>query len=138
VLDNLKPQIRRRCLRFLYDICGRDALLPRSLTLPFSYDTTEHPLTHGGFADVWKGQYQGREVAVKVLKVYEIDDLDETRKVSCPRLVVCINKPTVSDTEVLRGGCGMEGPPSSQRVTAIRRDDDRESVRDGIRLDGKW
>jgi hypothetical protein len=51
---------------------------------------------------------------------------------------MCINELTVSDTEVLRGGCGMEGPPSSQRVTAIRRDDGRGSVRDGIRLDGKW
>ena len=31
----------------------------------------------------------------------------------------------------------MEGPPSSKRVTAIRRDGDRGSIRDGIGLDGK-
>jgi hypothetical protein len=81
-------------------------------------------MAFGGFADVWKGQYQSREVAVKVLRVYTRDDLKKTRKVSCLRLVMCINELTVSDTEVLRGGCGMEGPSSSQRVTAIRRDDD--------------
>ena len=75
-------------MRFLYDVCGRDALLPRSLELPFSYNTTGDPLVGGGFADVWKGQYQGREVAVKVLRVFKTDDLKKTRKVSCPRLVM--------------------------------------------------
>jgi hypothetical protein len=67
----------------------------------------------GGFADVWKGQYQGQEVAVKVLRVYQDDDREKMKKVGCPRLVMCINELTVSDAEVLRGGCGMEGPPSS-------------------------
>jgi hypothetical protein len=132
VLDNLTPQIRRKCLRFLYDICGRNALVPRSLVLPFSYDTTGRPLVSSGLADVWKGKYQGREVAVKVSRT------SIPRKVSCPRLVMCINELTVSDAEVLQGDCGMERPPSSQRVTVVRCYDDRESVRDGIKLDGKW
>ena len=32
----------------------------------------------------------------------------------------------------------MEGPPSPKCVATVRCDDDRESVRDGIRVDGKW
>ena len=32
----------------------------------------------------------------------------------------------------------MEGPSSSERVAAVRCDDDRESVCDGIGVDGKW
>ena len=32
----------------------------------------------------------------------------------------------------------MEGSPSSERPVAVRRDDDRESARDGIRMDGEW
>ena len=72
----------------------------------------------GEFADVWKRQYQGQEVAVKVLRVYQDDnhqddDREKMKKVGCPRLVMCINELTVSNAEVLRGGCGMEGPPSS-------------------------
>ena len=101
MLDNLKPQIRRRCLRFLYDICGRDGLLLSSLEIAFSCDTTKPPLASGGVANVSKGQYQGREVAVKVLRVFNTDDLKKTRKVSCPQLVMCIDELTVSDTEVL-------------------------------------
>ena len=40
---------------------------------------------HGGFADVWKGRYHGREVAVKVLKVYKMSDLEQIRRVGCWR-----------------------------------------------------
>jgi len=32
----------------------------------------------------------------------------------------------------------MESPSSSKRVASGRRDDDRESVRDGIGMDGEW
>jgi hypothetical protein len=44
-----------------------------------------NPLFNGGFGDVWKGQYRGREVAAKVLKVYLRDDLERIRRVGCWR-----------------------------------------------------
>ena len=40
-------------------------------------------MCHGGFGDVWKGRHQGREVAVKVVKVYKMSDLKQVRKVGC-------------------------------------------------------
>ena len=39
------------------------------------------PLYHGGFAEVWKGEHQGREVAVKVLKVYMTSNLVKITRV---------------------------------------------------------
>ena len=39
------------------------------------------PLYHGGFAEIWKGKHQGREVAVKVLKVYKTSNLVKIIKV---------------------------------------------------------
>jgi len=45
------------------------------------YDPAEEPLCRGGFADVWKGQYQGLEVAVKVLRMYSTNDLRQMRGV---------------------------------------------------------
>jgi len=65
------------CLHCLYRVCGREALVPRSLELPLSYPTD----CHGGFADVWKGRHDGREVAVKVLRVYSSGDPGRIRKV---------------------------------------------------------
>jgi len=55
--------------------------------IPLCYDPTETPLYHGGFADVWKGHYRGREVAAKVLRAYNASDLGEVRRVGlwwCP------------------------------------------------------
>ena len=42
----------------------------------------------------------------------------------------------MSRTEVLPGGCDMEGSSSSKRIAVIGRNDDRDSVRNGIRVDG--
>jgi hypothetical protein len=95
------------------------------------------PLCHGGFADVWKGQHRGREVAAKVLRVYLTSDFERIRKVDHPRLVVCTNGLTVSGTGVLQGSCNVEVPPSPKRTATIGRNDGRESVCDGVGLDGK-
>ena len=90
-LINLEPKISKRCLRFLSRSCGRQTLLPRSLVIPLCYNPTKTPLYHGRFADVWKGQYNGQEVAAKVLRVSSRDDLRRTRRVGCPLPAVCIN-----------------------------------------------
>jgi len=68
----------------LHRICGRKALLPRSLTIPLCYDPEENPLRHDEFGDVWKGQHNGREVAAKVLRVYSTSDFEKTTKVGSP------------------------------------------------------
>ena len=60
-------------------------MLPRSIQIPLCYNRMDAPLYHGGFAEVWKGGYQGREVAVKVLKVYVTSDLVKITKVSSSR-----------------------------------------------------
>ena len=39
--------------------------------------------------------------------------------------------------EVLQGSCDMARPSSSERPTPVRRDNDRESARDGIGVDDK-
>ena len=127
-------------MRTIYIICGRQALLPRSLLIPLCYDPTGDPLCHGGFADVWKGRHQGRDIAAKVLKVYIKHDLTMITRVGCrrySRLDMRTDELTMPRTDVLQGGCGMEHPSPSQRATTARRDDDRESIRDGIGVDGK-
>ena len=94
VLDMLPPETRKMCSRTIHTICGRQALLPRSLEIPPCYNSTEDPLCHGGSADVWKGQHQGREVAAKVFRVYEKNGLEQVRRVGCSlrsRHVICIN-----------------------------------------------
>ena len=55
-------------------------------------DRTDAPVYRGGFADVWKGVYCGRDVAVKVIRTYPNSDLQKIVGVSywlCP-LLVCL------------------------------------------------
>ncbi|KAF9646904.1 kinase-like protein [Thelephora ganbajun] len=87
VLDSLAPQIHRRCLRYLYRICGRQALLPKSLAIPLCYDQKGDPVYHGGIADVWEGKYQGREVAAQVLRLWPGDDTEQIRGKFCREVV---------------------------------------------------
>lgn len=139
MLDDLTPEVRRKCISYLYNICGHQALLPRSLAIPLCYDPTGYPLCHGGSADVWKGQYCGQEVAAKVLRVYSKNDLERITRVGhwfYSQFVVCING-RLYFVEVLRGGHRMEGPLPSEHPPAIRRDGDHESICNGIGVDGE-
>jgi len=87
VLDGLAPKIHRRCLRSLRRICGRQALLPSSFQIQLCYDPKKAPRYYGGFADVWEGQYDGRAVAAKALKVHSTSDSSQIRKRFCKEAV---------------------------------------------------
>ena len=77
MLDGLTPRLRKKCLSALYRICGRQGLLPSSLQIPLCHDRSGRALYSGGYADVWMGEYQGRKVAVKVLRVYSASNLEK-------------------------------------------------------------
>jgi hypothetical protein len=68
-------------LGVLRKICGRQALLPRSVQIPLCYNRTDAPLYRGGFADVWKGEHRDSHIAVKVLRVYSTNDFAQIKSV---------------------------------------------------------
>jgi len=80
---DVSSRTRKNCLKSLYRACGRHALLPTCLKIPVSYDRTGDALYRGGFADVWKGKHCGRDVAVKVIRIYSNADLQKIIGVSC-------------------------------------------------------
>ena len=78
--------LRRNCLAILSKICSYHGLVPWSIQIPLCYDRTEIPLYEGGFAKVWKSEYEGTEVAVKVLKVTTTSELVKIKKVGFSNL----------------------------------------------------
>ena len=64
-------------------MCGRCALLPTVMKVFVRYDRDSVVLYRGGFGDVWKGEYSGRDVAVKVIRTYSNSDLQKMIGVSC-------------------------------------------------------
>ena len=57
-------------------------MLPRSLRVELYYDPAGIPHFRGGFADVWKGEYRGLGVAVKVLRIYATENPKKAIRVS--------------------------------------------------------
>ena len=105
-------------------MCGQHALLPRALKITAQYDRTRDALYRGGFADVWKGEYDGREVAVKVLRTYSDSDLQKITGVGCLlRSLPYANPLTVHFAEVLQGSCDVEIPSTSKRPASNRSND---------------
>ncbi|KAF9645731.1 kinase-like protein [Thelephora ganbajun] len=88
MLDSLPPQIYGKHLRYLYRSCGHNALLPTSLQIPLCYDQNEPAHGRGGFADVWKVQHNGQDVAAKALKVYSTDNFKEIRRKFCREVMI--------------------------------------------------
>ena len=88
---------------------------------------------------MWKGEYRGQNVAVKDIRTYSNSDLQKMTGVSfwlCPLSVS--RTLTVSCVEVLQRGRDVEKPSTSECPAADRSNNVRNSVRDGVRLDGEW
>lgn len=100
---DLKPRIRRKCVKLLYKTCAGHTLLPRSLRFELPEITTRDVQYRGGSADVLKYESGGREVAVKVLRVQGFSLEDMTNVSDCselPSSYASVNQPPAS-AEVL-------------------------------------
>ena len=119
-------------------MCGHHEIIPSTLTVTVGYDQTEDALYRGGYADVWKGEYRGREVAVKVIRLYSRDVMKNVINV-CHWCYFVSPQPvlTILCAEILQGGGDVEIPSTCKHSTTGRSDDVTDSVRNGIALDGK-
>ena len=132
-MESLNPKLRKKTLSALYKICSRQALLPRSLQIPFSYDHSSYPLCSGGCADVWMGEHLGRKVAVKVLRLATSSKLEKFISVG-----YSLNSPGVDPgancdcVEVLQGGNDVEKSPPSKRAPVSGCANDRKPSCNGI------
>ena len=72
---------RLKLLNKLCKMCSKHRVIPKSMHIPnCSKGSVE--VECGGFADVSQGTYQGRQVAIKVVRVYITSDLDAILSVS--------------------------------------------------------
>ena len=84
----LPSGIRKKCTNSLYKICAHYAMFPTSLRIELHDNPTKVVLYRGGFGDVSKRCYQGREVAVKTLRICTPGDLQTITHVGCRRCSV--------------------------------------------------
>lgn len=93
---------------------------------------------HGGFAEVRMGNYQGHDVAVKVLRV-SLKSLPRITRVSHERDLQNHQLRTNHvPPEVLQGSHDLEGAPPPERASAVGGDNVQEPARNGVKVDGQW
>ena len=92
VIDTLSTSSKtyRRSLRALRKVCGIYGLLPSSYIKPEPLTLViagpmKRPFASGGYADVWRASDpSGRIFAVKQLRIYIVDNIEQVKKV--PRI----------------------------------------------------
>ncbi|KAF5376760.1 hypothetical protein D9757_009471 [Collybiopsis confluens] len=72
---------RRKCLRILQKLSRTHHVLPPSLFLRNITLDGNRAATGGGFADIWKGTWDGRAVCLKVLRMFLDSDAKVRKKV---------------------------------------------------------
>ena len=77
----LEPQLRHLAFAVLTRLCGKIGYLPESYLLSDKFDLSGMPHTSGGFSDVRKCVFKGKAVAVRSLRVSEVDNKARVRKV---------------------------------------------------------
>ena len=75
---------RLKLFNELCKACSRHRVIPKSMYIP---DCSKGSVVveHGGFANVSRGKYKGRQVAIKVLRASIVHDLNTILSVSVPR-----------------------------------------------------
>jgi len=123
-----------KLLNKLCKMCGQYHVIPTSMHIPDRLEESVE-VEPGGFANVSQGTHEGRQVAIKVVRMYITSDLDLIRSVS-----VYLHRHVHPDkwvAEILpRGGC-LEAPPASQYLTTTWSDIERTPVCSRFRVDGE-
>ena len=137
------PKERCEILNQLGKICGKERTVPRAMLIdPASvHYLSTHPEFRGGFGDVYRGEYNGHRVAIKVARLTLTCDLD--RRISVRTLLHQARKTpelNVPFVGVLHRGDHMEAPTTSKYSTVFRRDDGPASaeIRVGVKVDEEW
>ena len=77
----LDIELQKIAFSVLRRLSGRTGYLPKSYLLPDKFDLSGMPHASGGFADIRRRVFKGKDVAVKSLRVAELDDKIRIRKV---------------------------------------------------------
>ncbi|KLO11587.1 kinase-like protein [Schizopora paradoxa] len=68
-----EPELARTAENLLNKLVELTGILPDGLFVNGVKRLGDNPVAGGGFADVWKGEIRGTSVALKVIRVYDLD-----------------------------------------------------------------
>ena len=81
-MPSLDPIYKSPFLNAMLRLSGKSGIYPKIFVQNSVIIEGPNPLTAGQFGDVWKGTFQGRQVAIKILRLYAMSDVSQHVKVS--------------------------------------------------------
>ena len=99
------------------------------------YIDSETPLSHSGFAEVWKGNHEGKDVAAKVLRLYAGSDFEKIKKVGTTQPFVLAKRLIMYYAAILQGGPNVEHTSPSKFAAVGGRDDRGNTFCGGLGVD---
>jgi serine/threonine protein kinase len=73
--------MKNRCFKILRKVSPAHGILPKSYHLSQVTLSDTIPYASGGFADIWKGQLDGRQVCIKAFRTQAAANLDKIKRV---------------------------------------------------------
>ncbi|KAG6912487.1 hypothetical protein DXG01_014258, partial [Tephrocybe rancida] len=78
--SHLDPHFRKSLSVATHRISARSGLYPACYELKDVVQEGEYPVNAGGFADIYKGMFQGRVVCLKTFRLYQTDQIEHMLK----------------------------------------------------------
>jgi len=78
--NSVNAGMKNRCFKILRKVSPAHGILPKSYYLPDVTLSDTIPYASGGFADIWKGQRDGRQVGIKAFRTQAAGNLDKIKR----------------------------------------------------------
>lgn len=80
-MPSLNPIYKSPFLNAMLRLSSKSGIYPKIVVQDSVIIEGSNPSTAGQFGDVWKGTFQGQQVAVKILRLYGMSDVSQHVKV---------------------------------------------------------
>ena len=108
-MDHVVHGDARKLDRFIRFTVEKRGILPSSIFLTGVFRNGTNFVQGGGFADVWKGVFQRRPVALKVLRLFSFPDREKMQLVRRPLHIEPLRSIFIPDRILSKRPCFGEG-----------------------------
>ncbi|KAG6916044.1 hypothetical protein DXG01_008668 [Tephrocybe rancida] len=87
-LPDLTPHFRKSLSVATHRLSARSGLYPACYESRDVVQEGEYPVNAGGFADIYKGKFQGRVVCLKAIRLYQTDQIEHMLKATSKEAIL--------------------------------------------------